>query len=214
MRSWLCIFVLLALGAASWAQQDGSQETSPTPATAPANSSKQESSGAKPADQASSPDLSPPRSDRVRAQDLGSSGGESSSKDTQTDLSPPEDDAKIHPKSSSAVAEAEAGISSDGITEFHTWNPHEAAKSIEVGDFYFKRKNYRAAEGRYRDALGYKENDAVATIRLAICLEKLGVFDDARAEYESYLKILPHGPEADQAQKAIERLKSEAAKSQ
>jgi tetratricopeptide (TPR) repeat protein len=156
--------------------------------------------------------LEPPRSDRVRADDLGSSAGESSSKDTETDLAPPEDDAKAHPQSSSKVAEAEAGISPGGISEFHTWNPHQAAKSIEVGDFYFKRRNYKAAEERYREALGYKDNDAVATFKLALSLEKLGVYDDARSEYESYLKILPYGPEAGQVKKALERLKSEAAK--
>jgi tetratricopeptide (TPR) repeat protein len=155
------------------------------------------------------PNLAPPRSDRVQADDLGS-GGESSSKDTAIDLSPPEDDAKVHPKSSTAVAEAETGLSSGGITELHTWDPHKAAKSIEVGDFYFRRKNYRAAEERYREALRYKENDAVATLRLAIALEKLGVLDDARSEYESYLKILPHGPEAEQAQKALVRLNAQA----
>jgi len=149
-------------------------------------------------------------------EDLGSDVGESSSKDTQVDLSPPEDDAKKHPQSAAAVAEAEAGISGagSGITEFHTWDPHKAAKSIEVGDFYYKRKNYKAAEERYREALRYKDNDAVATIRLAICLEKLGVLDDARSEYESYLRILPHGPESEQAQKAIERLKAPAANTQ
>jgi Flp pilus assembly protein TadD len=59
--------------------------------------------------------------------------------------------------------------------------------------------------------LRYKDNDAVATIRLAVCLEKLGIFDDARAEYESYLKILPHGPQAGEAEKGIERLKGSAA---
>jgi len=158
------------------------------------------------------PNLAPPRSDRVQADDLGPDIGESSSKDTLIDLSPPDDDAKAHPKSSAAVAEAEAGISGgSGITEFHTWDPHKAAKNIEVGDFYFKRKNYKAAEERYREALRYKENDAVATIRLAVSLEKLGVLDDALSEYESYLKILPHGPESEQAQKAIDRLKAQAA---
>jgi Flp pilus assembly protein TadD len=81
-----------------------------------------------------------------------------------------------------------------------------------VGDFYFKRKNYRAASDRYREALSFKENDAVATLKLAECLEKLGVFDDARAEYESYLKILPHGPESEQAQKAIDRLTTAGSK--
>ena len=95
-----------------------------------------------------------------------------------------------------------------GITEVRAWDPHKAAKSVEVGAFCFKRKNYRAAEDRYREALHYKDNDAVATIRLAVCLEKLGILDDARAEYESYLKILPHGPESGEAQKAIERLKA------
>ena len=155
------------------------------------------------------PNMAPPRSDRVQVDDLATGVGESSSKDTQMDLSPPEDDAKVHPKSSTAVAEAEASASGGGITELKSWDPHKAAKDIEVGDFYFKRKNYRAAEDRYREALRYKDNDAVATIRLALCLEKLGVLDDARAEYESYLRILPHGPQAAEAQKAIERLKAE-----
>ena len=108
------------------------------------------------------------------------------------------------------MADAEAQVlSGNGVSEFHTWDPHKAAKSVEVGDFYFKRKNYRAAEERYREALRYKDNDAVATIRLAISLEHLGILDDARSEYESYLKILPHGPQAPEAQKAIDRLKTE-----
>jgi Flp pilus assembly protein TadD len=80
-----------------------------------------------------------------------------------------------------------------------------------VANFYFKNKNYRAAESRYREALYYKQNDAEATYHLAVCLEKLDQPDDARTEYESYLKILPHGPQAEQAQKAIERLKGAAA---
>jgi tetratricopeptide (TPR) repeat protein len=153
--------------------------------------------------------LTPPRSDRVQADDLGNGAGESSSKDTQIDLDAPADDAKAHPQSSAAVAEVAGG----GITEFHTWDPHKAAKSVEVGDFYFKRKNYRAAEDRYREALRYKDNDAVATIRLAVSMEKLGELDDARAEYESYLRILPHGPQAGEAQKAVERLKGTRAQS-
>jgi tetratricopeptide (TPR) repeat protein len=97
------------------------------------------------------------------------------------------------------------------VSEFHPWNPHKAAKDVEVGDFYFKRKNYRAAEDRYREALFYKDNDAVATFRLAVCLDKMDQPDEARTQYEAYLKILPHGPQADEAQKAIERLKGPAA---
>jgi Flp pilus assembly protein TadD len=193
-------FAVLVFAVSAWAQQGkSSDEKAP-----PSQPNSQESTR-------SAPNLSPPRSDRVRADDLGSGVGESSSKDTQMDLSAPEDDAKAHPQSSAAVAEAEAEVlgGKSGISEFHTWDPHKAAKSIEVGNYYFKRGNYRAAEDRYREALRYKENDAMATIRLAICLEKLGVLDDARSEYESYLKILPRGPESDQAQKALDRLKAQ-----
>ena len=156
--------------------------------------------------------MEPPRSDRVQVDDLGPGVGDSSSKDSQVDLSPPADDAKAHPQSSTALAEAEAAsLGSGGITELHSFDPHKAAKSVEVGDFYFKRQNYRAAEDRYREALRYKDNDAVATLRLAECLEKLGISDDALAEYQSYLKILPHGPHAAEAQKAIDRLKAQTA---
>jgi hypothetical protein len=157
------------------------------------------------------PNLAPPRSDRVSADDLGNNVGQSSSKATQTDLSAPEDDAKTHPQSAAAIAEADA-TSGNGVSEFKVWDPHKAAKDVEVGDYYFKRKNYRAAQDRYREALRFKDNDAVATIRLAVCLEKLNLLDDALAEYQSYLRILPHGPQAEEAQKAIARLTESAAK--
>lgn len=156
------------------------------------------------------PNQPPPRDDAVQVQDLGPAVGESSSKDAPVDLNAPADDAKKHPESSQAVAHAEAESESlGGVTELHGWDPHKAAKDVEVGDFYFRRKNYQAAEARYRDALVYKDNDAEATIRLAICLERLGVFDDALAEYQSYLRILPHGPKAKEAEKGIARLTAE-----
>src|SRR6266849_128504 len=228
MRRWAYLGLLLGLSGAAWAQQGPPQSSAPPssssdsqdasglsrdttfpgdrPGNTPANSAPPKMDPAK----KRAPGMSPPRSDRVQADDLGSDVGQSSSKDTQIDLSPPADDAKAHPQSSTAVAEAEAeALRGTGVSEFKTWDPHKAAKSVEVGDFYFKRKNYRAAEDRYREALRYKDNDAVATIRLAICLEKLGILDDARAEYESYLKILPHGAQASEAQKAIDRLKAE-----
>src|SRR5258708_3962368 len=219
MRCCWLLCLLMTMSAVLWAQQDPQKPAAPPaapPTREPSAAERNpfpEDDPAESKDTATTPHngtLEPPRSDRVRAEDLGSGTGESSSKETQVDLSPPSDDAKAHPKSSDAVADAEAEVlTGNGVSEFHTWDPHKAAKSVEVGDFYFKRRNYRAAEERYREALRYKDNDAVATIRLAICLEKLGILDDARAEYESYLKILPHGPQAPEAQKAIDRLKTE-----
>ncbi|MGA8538184.1 MAG: tetratricopeptide repeat protein, partial [Terriglobales bacterium] len=133
--------------------------------------------------------------------------GESSSRDTRIDISPPKDDAKNHPASKAAVADLEAPDNPDlGIDEFHPWNPLKAKKDIEVGDFYFKRKNYKAALERYKDALYYKDNDAIASFRLAVCQEKLGDKTDAKKYYAQYLKILPEGPFAKDARASLIRL--------
>ena len=193
------MILLIILSGALWAQN----------ASAPASSNSQAPSSQAPSKSAPArnPSLEPPRSDRVDASTL-PDDGMSSSKSTQIDLSPPPDDAKAHPNSSDVLMDEGSG----DANQVHPWDPHKAAKDIEVGDFYFKRKNYHAAEDRYREALYYKDNDAIATYHLAICLEKMDLPDDAREEFESYLKILPNGPEAENSKKAIERLKAAAAK--
>jgi len=216
--------MILCVSVGAWAQQgtNSPPANQAAPSSAQTNSGAADSSGsqsspanngdAKPA-KPQAPDLSPPRSDRVNVNDMGKDIGESSSKDTQIDLSPPANDAKTHPQSSEAVADAE-GRDAGGVGEFHAWDPHKAAKDVEIGDFYFKRKNYRAAEDRYREALLYKDNDAMATMRLAVCLEKLDRPGEAVTEYQSYLKIMPHGPQSEEARKAIERINGAAAKAE
>ena len=136
---------------------------------------------------------------------------ESSSRDTRTDTSPPKDDAKNHPNSSSAVANLESDLAPDSsdVQEFHPWNPMKAIKDIEVRDYYFKRKNYKAALDRYKEALYYKNNDAVASFRIAVCQEKLGDKTEARKYFEQYLKILPEGPFAKDAHASLAKLGKE-----
>ena len=85
-------------------------------------------------------------------------------------------------------------------------------KDIEVADFYYKRGNYRASLERYKEALEFKENDAEATFGVARCEEKLGNSATARSHYEAYLKILPQGPRAKDARKALQRLPQSQAK--
>jgi tetratricopeptide (TPR) repeat protein len=132
---------------------------------------------------------------------------ESSSRDTRIDTSPPKDDAKNHPNSEEAVSDLEPRSPSDSdIQEFHPWNPYKANKDIQVGDFYFKRKNYKGALERYKEALYYKQNDAVATYRVAECQEKLGNKDEARKYFAQYLKILPEGPLAKEAHASLAKL--------
>ncbi|HSB76080.1 MAG TPA: tetratricopeptide repeat protein [Terriglobales bacterium] len=127
--------------------------------------------------------------------------GASTSKDDRVDISPPANDATAHP---------DAGMNNPDISEFHPFDPHRAAKDVEVGDFYYKRRNYQAAISRYREALLYKPNDAIATFSLADALEKVGDRKEAVENYQAYLKILPEGPKAKDAHQALARLKGKA----
>ena len=161
-------------------------------------------------DDSSSPQSEKQRAKSDKSDDSARQGEESSSKDTRVDLAPPGDDQKNHPQSGAAVVDAQDAASD--VQEMHPWDPHKAAKDVEVGDFYFKRKNYHAALERYKEALVYKPNDALANFRLAECLEKTGNTSDALAHYQEYLKILPHGTLAPDAEKALERLKAESPK--
>lgn len=126
------------------------------------------------------------------------SSGESSSRDTMIDLTPPLDD-RDHPG-------ADIEESSD-VIETRPYNPHKAAKDIEVGDYYFKSKNVKAAISRYREALDYKPYDGEATLKLAVALEKAGEMSEAAGLYQGYLKLMPEGPYALPAQKGVERLR-------
>jgi tetratricopeptide (TPR) repeat protein len=226
MRFKLFLTAVLLSGYLSWAQQTGGSgnngSSAPTgSSTADQNQSQPKDAGSKASGSdtgstntgsanpphpqtAPNPHLAAPQSDRVDASAL--EDGESSSKDSQIDLSPPPDDAKKHPGDSDVLVDEGSGTSN--TSEFHYWDPHKAAKDVEVGDFYFKRKNYIAAEDRYREALLYKANDAIATFRLAQCLDKTDRTDEARTQYEAYLKILPNGPESEHAKKALARLKA------
>jgi tetratricopeptide (TPR) repeat protein len=130
-------------------------------------------------------------------QQQASDNNESSSKQTKVDLSAPPGDVTDHPYSTTGSAD---------VTEMHPWNPHRADKDVEVGDFYYKRKNFRAAEDRFREALEFQSNHAEATYRLADVLEKEDKHDEAATYYTAYLRILPHGPRADESKKALERL--------
>jgi tetratricopeptide (TPR) repeat protein len=133
----------------------------------------------------------PPRSGSVAREH-----GQSSSKDTKIDITAPAGDSADHPDTTDLTAP----------TEMRPWNPHQAMKDVEVGDFYFKRGNYSAAINRYRSALEWKPRDAIATFRLAQALERSGRKKEAVENYQAYTKILPHGEYAEDCKKAIQRL--------
>jgi len=137
----------------------------------------------------------PPRSDAA-----GADPNDSSSRQTKVDMSPPPGEAELDLKGE---------VGSDR-QEVKPWDPHKADHNVEVGDQYFQKKNYQAAVSRYREALYWKDDDAIATYRLAHALEVVGQFAESRKYYQQYLKILPKGQFASDCLKSIERLKDKA----
>lgn len=120
--------------------------------------------------------------------------GQASSKASRDDSSAPLGDAQEHPDSDT------------GVDQLRVWNPHKADKDVEVGDYHMKRKNYGAAESRYREALEFQYNNAAAMYGLAQSLEKQEKKEEAVEFYTKYLSTLPHGPEADKCRAALQRL--------
>ena len=154
----------------------------------------------------------PSKAEQEKSRDRSAEAGESSSKDTRVDISPPKDDVKNHPNSSTAPTPLSPDNPEDmenmtgDVQEMHPWNPYRAGKDDEVGEYYFKTGNYKGALARYQDALIYKDNDAIANFGIAQCYEKMGQHEEAVPYYQEYLKILPDGPLATHAKKALKKL--------
>lgn len=91
-------------------------------------------------------------------------------------------------------------------------DPMAAAQSVEIGDYYFSEKNYRAALSRYQEALESKPDDAAIYIRVGRAFDKLGEPTRAFENYDASLKADPAGPFADEAGKGVERLRPEVEK--
>ena len=84
-----------------------------------------------------------------------------------------------------------------------------AAKSVEIGNFYFRRKKYNAALSRYQEAVQTDPACAPAYLGLGRVYEKIGLKMKALEAYRKYLDTLPSAKQAEEAKeahRAIERL--------
>ncbi len=111
-----------------------------------------------------------------------------------TEQAPPEEDEEAKPKKE------------------YTFNPLQAEKEMKVGVFYFRKGSYKAAEGRFREALKWNPALAEAYLRLGETAEKL---HDAKAErqaYAKYIELAPQGKNAESARKKLASLPAETAK--
>ncbi|TAM80928.1 MAG: tetratricopeptide repeat protein [Acidobacteria bacterium] len=90
--------------------------------------------------------------------------------------------------------------------------PPSASQSVEIGDFYFRRKKYPGALSRYEEAARDDPYYAAAYLGMGKAYEKMGRKREALAAYQKYLETLPSKQQADEAtdaQKAIRQLERE-----
>ena len=132
-------------------------------------------------------------------------------KDTSK-LPPPLPPGEAPVQSAPTSSASTSNESSSKPTPGPTCDPYSAAQDVEVGDFYYQDKNYRAALSRYEGALVNKPGDPGIFFRLGKTAEKLG--DNARAmrEYQASIDAAPSGPSAKESKNALSHLASKSAK--
>ncbi|HVP44855.1 MAG TPA: tetratricopeptide repeat protein [Terriglobales bacterium] len=99
-----------------------------------------------------------------------------------------------------------ASAGDSDVIEMRPYDPHKAEKDVEVGDFYYKRGNYKAAINRYQEALELGPASASVTFKLADTYEKDKRPERAALYYREYVRQFPNGAQIADARAALQRL--------
>jgi outer membrane protein assembly factor BamD (BamD/ComL family) len=94
----------------------------------------------------------------------------------------------------------------------YTFNPLQAEKEMKIGDFYFRKKSYKAAAGRYEEATRWNPQLDEAFYKLGRALEEMERPEAATQAFEKYLASSPDSRRASEVKKRIAELKSRLAK--
>lgn len=106
----------------------------------------------------------------------------------QKGLEPPEEDESLIPKK-------------------YSFNPLQAAQDLKVGNYYFKKGNYRAAAQRFEEAAKWDGTLAEAYLRLAEAREKQRDKKAAAEAYAKYLEIAPDAKDAAEVKKRLDKVR-------
>lgn len=93
----------------------------------------------------------------------------------------------------------------------YAFNPVQARNELKVGIYYAKKGSYKAAAGRFQEAVRWDPNLAEAYWRLGTAREKLSDTAEAMRAYASFLRLEPSSKRARQVGRRVERLRQEAA---
>lgn len=87
----------------------------------------------------------------------------------------------------------------------YSFNPVQAKKEVTIGNYYFKKGNYRAAAKRFTEASKWNPGYAEAYLRLGDAQEKLRDRESAKTAYQKYLDLEPDAKNAGEIKKKISK---------
>jgi tetratricopeptide (TPR) repeat protein len=106
-------------------------------------------------------------------------------------------------------SQSDSGLSLPGSEPSAPMNdPVRAKKDIDVGEFYLKKGDYQGALLRYKEATTYDPTNVDAIFGLAETQQMLKNNAEAARNYQLYLDVVPSGPRAKQALKALKTLQA------
>jgi tetratricopeptide (TPR) repeat protein len=109
-------------------------------------------------------------------------------------------------------SQAKPEVDPDRVVDTYKYTPPGVLKSVEVGNYYLKKKKYNAALSRFQEAVHEDSAYAPAYLGLGKVYEKIGLKQKALDAYKKYLDALPSQRDAlnaKDAQRAVERLEEQ-----
>ena len=85
-------------------------------------------------------------------------------------------------------------------------DPDKARKAVEIGNFYYKRENYKAAEVRYREAILYGPEWPEGYEKLVKTLESMARYDQAIQACRDFLDAVPDSRKASEFERRAKLL--------
>jgi predicted Zn-dependent protease len=89
----------------------------------------------------------------------------------------------------------------------YSFNPLQAEKELQIGNFYFKTGKYRSAAMRFTEATKWNDGSSEAWLRLGETEEKLKDRTAAKEAYTKYLALASDAKNAAEIRKKLQKLK-------
>src|SRR5256885_1078001 len=88
----------------------------------------------------------------------------------------------------------------------YAFNPMQAEKEVQVGDFYMKKGSYSAAVARFTEATKWNPGLADAYLKLGQAEEKVRDQKMAKQAYSKYLELAPDSKYAREIKKKLAKM--------